>query len=545
MNQMIHQARHRLTRLVKNWRSESSIRRFEAYCRRRWPREAEKKRDSVIVVGYFAHKIATYCKAHAVNYLARRTGSSIEGFGIVNRVDPKVRRIYEAFGVTPGLDASFAEKDRARLKAQAQEIFSGLKTKWDVLHMQIEGVRVGDLIYNSYLRFYLKATLDLQDVRLRDLIFDALLIYTATVNYLQVKKVTAFFSDDYAYHECGIILRVMMRAQVPVYIVCYGAQFFLYRIFGEQETGDHNYPIRWPYHRYREVFQGLPEAEQERCLAIGRNFVEGKLAGKGDQFTIMAVNAYGKTGERIFPDSGKPRIVIMMHDFVDAPHWYRWVLFSDFYEWACFLLERASESPFEWYLKPHPGSWSPSRQSINEANAAIVEELRARFPKIRFLAPTVSNRQIVEEGVTAVFTMYGTAGHEFARQGIPTVNAADNPHIAYDFNYHPRTLEEYADLIARADQLECRASPREIDEYCFMNYFYYNGYLSTGANPIPREFFDTPDYEGKCAAPNGYDLLLFPEEAARESGIEKYYEDFFGKHHPEISARAVAPAAVA
>lgn len=541
MNQIIDQARHRVTRLVKNWRSESSLRRFVAYCRRRWPWAAARKRESVVLMGYGAHKIAIYCKAHAANYLARRTDSEIETYNVLGQTDTRLRRIYEAFGASLGLDASFAESERDRLKSQAEEIVAGLKTKRDLLDLRIDGLKVGDLLYNSYLRYYLQPTVDLRDPRLRDLIFETLFVYTATVNYLRVRKVTAFLTGDFVYHECGVIARVMMRAHVPVYIVCHGPRFFLYRMFGEEETGWHDYPIRWPYHRYREVFQTMDAAEQERCLEVGRRFVDGKLAGEYDRFSRMNVNAYGDSGERVFPESGKPRVVIMMHDFVDAPHWGRWMLFEDFHEWGCFLMERAAQTPFEWYLKPHPGAWDPSRRSINEANANAVEALLARYPHIKFLPPTVSNRQIVQEGVSAIFTMYGSAGHEFARLGVPTVNAADNPHIAYDFNYHPRTVEEYVDLINRADQLVCEANHRDIDEYCFMNFFYYRGYLNTGgANPMPREFFEASDYEARCAALNGYDLLLFPEDPEREAGIQAYYEDFFGKHHPEIAAKTAA-----
>lgn len=539
MTGLVQKARQRVKRLAKKWDAESSARRFADYGRRKWPVASDGQRASVVLLGYFAHKISTYCNAHAAHHLARRTDSGIETFAIFGGNDPLIRRVYHALGARPGLDASFAESVRETLQRQAGEIFAGLKTKWDLLDLRIDGLKVGDLVYDTYLRWFEEPTVRLEDPRLRDLIFESLFICTAAVNYLKVRKVTAFIADDYGYHECGIITRVLMRASVPVYIVCYGPKFFLFRLFGEPETGNHDYPIRWPYHRYPEVFRRLDPAEQARCLTMGRDYVEGKLSGQLDKFTLINVTAYGESDECVFSDSGKPRIVVMLHDFIDAPHGFRWMLFPDFYEWIYFLLERASETPFEWYIKPHPGSWDPARQGINGSNVAVVEELLARFPKVRLLQPTASNRQIIKEGIAAMFTMYGTAGHEFARLGIPVVNAGDNPHIAYDFNYHPGNVEEYADLIARADRLKCEADHRDIDEYCFMNYFYYYGYLSTGANPMPPSFFDLPEYEAKCAAPNGYDLLLFSEDARREAGIVKYYDDFFRDHHPEIAAAGI------
>jgi hypothetical protein len=160
----------------------------------------------------------------------------------------------------------------------------------------------------------------------------------------------------------------------------------------------------------------------------------------------------------------------------------------------------------------------------------VTEQLLARFPKIKLMPPTVSNLQIVEEGISAMFTMYGTAGHEFAQLGVPVVNAADNPHIAYPFNYHPKTVGEYADLIQRADQLTVTVDPDDVAEYVYMNYFYFMDQRSTGVNPLPPAFFQNANYEALAARPNGYDYLTHPEDAEREAAMKRYYEDYFRDH---------------
>lgn len=525
-----------MKRFVARREAQASARRFMAYCERKFPQNPNAQKDSVVMLGYFAHKISSYCNGHAANYIARRTNSRIETFAIYGRKDPLVRDVYHSFGANLGLDRSYAEGQREEIQKQADEIFTGLKTKWDLLNLRYEGLKIGDLVYDTYLRWFEEPTLKLEDPRLRELIFQTLFIYAAVVNYMKVKKIVAFIADDYCYHECGVLTRLLMRKGVPIYIVCYGPKFFLYRLYGEPETGNDDYPIRWPYHHYPKVFRTLPPAEQERCLEIGRKYVEDKLAGKFDQLTLVDRSAFHDSDERVFTDTGKPRIVVLMHDFIDAPHGYRWMLFPDFYDWMYFLLEKASETDFEWYIKPHPSSWDPKRKGISQVNVRVVDDLLKRFPKIKLLEPTVSNRQIVKEGIAAMFTMYGTAGHEFARLGVPTVNAGDNPHIAYGFNYNPTTVEEYADLIARADRLERSADHREIDEYCFMNYFYTRGYLSTGANPLPHAFFQDPQYEMKTAPANGYDLLISPEDPQREAELEKYYEEFF-RDLPKAGAR--------
>jgi hypothetical protein len=216
-----------------------------------------------------------------------------------------------------------------------------------------------------------------------------------------------------------------------------------------------------------------------------------------------------------------------MHDFVDAPHGYRSMLFADFYDWLTHLLSQAEKTPFEWYLKPHPGTWDPKREQIDAINHQAINELRARFPKAKYLAPSVSNRQIIAEGISAMFTMYGTAGHEFAYLGVPVVNAGDNPHIAYPFNFHPASVEEYNHYIETADRLRVEVDPADIEEYCYMNYFYLTERWSTPANPMDPKLYESPEAEASTKGSEAYDLFMAGESPEREAELTRYFDSFF------------------
>ncbi len=536
MTTLVQKARQHFKRYVKKWNAESSARRFMNYCREKWPQDRAPQGDMVVLLGLFPHKIATYCNLHMANDLARRTGGRVEAFKLTPGRQ-LVEDIYAASGAPVGLDASYAEDTLPELAKQADALFAALRTKWDLLALRYDGLKIGDAIYDSYLRYHAEPTVVLDDPRLREIIYQALIVYVAATNYLKVRKVVGFIADDFSYHECGVITRVMMRAGVPSYIVCYGPEHFLYPLTMEPETGNADYPIRWPFHHYRTIFRSMPEEEQVRCREKGRQHLEKKLSGHLDRFTLVNITAFGETKEKVFVDSGKPRIVILMHDFFDSPHGYRSMLFPDFHEWATFLFTEASKTDFEWYMKPHPGCYDFANGRLNADNYEPFNVLQKRFPKIKLLHPTVSNRQIVAEGISAMFTMYGTAGHEFARMGVPVVNAGDNPHIAYDFNYHPSSVAEYADFIARADRLTCTANHDDIAEYVYMNYYYFRDHGSTGANPLPPEFYADPGYEAACAGPLGYDKLIFPHDPAREAEMKKYYDQYF-RDHPQNQARA-------
>jgi len=525
-SQFLSRGKEWLSKKLRTSKAEASARRFMKFCRRQWPVLPAAKNDSVVLLGLFPHKIATYCNLHFAQHLARRTGSTIGAFKITTRCSKLVQEVYAAGGVRVGLDASFIGDVRRQLEKQADEMFASLKTKWDLVDLHYEGLKIGDLVYDSYLRYHVEPTVILDDPRLREIILKALMVYVATTNYLTAKKVVGFITDDYSYHECGIITRVMVRAQVPVHLVSFGPDYFLYRLHREPGADEQNSRLHWPYPEYRELFRSMPEEQQIRRREKGRLHLEKKLAGEPDRFTLGSNTAFGESSGKLFADTGKSRVLVLMHDFFDAPHGFRWMLFPDFYEWACFLFERASETPFEWYVKPHPASWDPARAQLNENNRNTFQKLQERFPKITFLPPSTSNRQIVKEGINAMFTMYGTAGHEFARMGIPVVNAGDNRHIAYDFNHHPKTVEEYADLIARADRLTITPKPDDFAEYVYMNYFYHADQHSSGANPLPLSFYEDVDFEALTSPPTGYDRLIHEPDPKREAEIEAYYDSY-------------------
>ena len=74
-------------------------------------------------------------------------------------------------------------------------------------------------------------------------------------------------------------------------------------------------------------------------------------------------------------------------------------------------------------------------------------------------------------GINLVLTVYGTIGMEYAYYNIPVINASiNNPHISYDFNYHPKNIHEYEQAIINYKNLKINYSKQDISEYFYMRY---------------------------------------------------------------------------
>ncbi len=455
--------------IINRFYLDANTRRFIRHNKKVYRRAKPAAGAPVVLVDL--HDNATIVSRYSLvaTYLAEQTGSRLEYFRLHNyRLDAlgfqhfRLDRIFRSFGARPGIVFSkMAAPFRDEARRWAADVFSGLKTKQDVINLTIEGLYVGDLIYDTYLR-ELRYTVDLKHERLKEILEYAYEVFQVNKAYLARNKVTAIFTTHDVYIQYGILIRLAGEAGIPLFKVCQSHA-------GIIEISKQNFYQNSPYYLYKEIFKSLPD--KDRRWAEGKRLIEERLAGSIESISYVAVGSshvqsgWGRSSnERILKLGNKPKILVMLHCFFDAPHGYRNMLFPDFWEWVNFTLQEAEKTDFDWYVKPHPAAWIE--------NDAIVKKLEEMYPKVTFLKRTESNSQIAAEGLTAMFTGHGTAGHEFAYMGIPVVNAGDNPHVAYNFNLHPKSIEEYRALIHKAGQLSCDLSKRDIEEYVYMHYSY-------------------------------------------------------------------------
>ena len=524
---------------------DPAINRLIAFNRRKWVQDHATDDRSVVLVGLYHWTESIFCYSYAANHLAQATRASIRSFLFIgSRSRGNLEEIYGSFGARFDLGMGDAIGQRQKAETIAEQIFRGLKTKRDVVNISLDGVPLGDHIYDFYLRQYALATVDLRDERLRQTILEAVLIFLASKEYLATHRVTALLPDHLLYLNCGILTRLASEANIPIYQMIFGPEFYLNPIEFEDAGADGKYhSLGRPYPKYRELFSQLTPTEQQQARGCARQNISARLAGKVDGNIMPGISAYRESApEPILLDSGIPRVLVLLHDFCDAPHVYRKMLFADFYEWIYFLLERAEKTPFAWYVKPHPDFDEPSRRAINAANQRVFDELRERFPQITFLSSSASNRQIIDEGIASMFTVHGTAAHEFAYLGVPVVNAGDNPHINYSFNFHPRSIEEYGAYIERAGHLEIAIDKAEIEECIYMNYFYFAQKYRFPANPLPGPLVSSPDYLQRCLKPAIFDAFMAGVTAENDQKIAGCFRQFLAQLEAQRASAAVLPA---
>ncbi|MBI3543647.1 MAG: hypothetical protein HY075_10280 [Deltaproteobacteria bacterium] len=474
---MIKKVSDKLSKIPKRFFNDENEERFIAYARAKWPPLSSADPDSVVLIDMYGHYPLLQSYAASMNILGRLTNARLGAFtfasdklsylGVPHR---RVERMFESFGAPVRLSVRngvFAASDADRF---AEEHFARLKTKWDVLDIKIDGFLVGDLVYDTYLRRGV-ATIDITDPALKKDLRDAYVIYRAVESYFAKNKVVAVLSGHTCYNAHGIITRYALTKGVPL--------LHMRRDTYLVELKDLlvDCPV---FYLNKERFAKLAPDVQKASLARAKSDLERRLKGHIDgAIAYLAtggksgLTGYGKfSDKRITKDTDKPKILVLLSCFFDAPH--------------CF-----------------------------------------RSSKINFVTIKDSNKQLVSEGVRAMFTTYGTAGHEFAYMGVPTVNAGDNPHINYDFNLHPATVEEYKSYIYSADRLQVKMDKAQVEEFFVMHSYFIYDNEELKADPLT--------YLAKERGISEYssEFLNLHLENERNGGNEKfyrYYEEFLSQY---------------
>lgn len=365
--------------------------------------------------------------------------------------------VYRSFGASGFLQPRLNSAQRARAEELTREILAQLKNKTDIESIEIDGTWIGDLVYDTYLKTFVRPTIDIEDESFRRFLLDAISLYVFWDDYFTSHDVKAVNVSHCVYVN-AIPLRIAVNRGIPAYQVHATHAYCLTRanLFAYND-----------FFHFREQFGELSQDLQQAGLELASKRIEQRFAGKvGVDMSYSSKSAYGAhKSERLLRESDRPKVLIATHCFFDSPHSYGMNLFPDFYEWLDFLGKMTLETNYDWYIKTHPDYLAGTKE--------VIDSFIEKYPALQLLPADSSHHQIIAEGITVALTTYGTIGFEYAALGVPVVNASrNNPHIAYNFNLHPRSLEEYREILGDLDHIDLKIDKNEVFEYYFMKHIY-------------------------------------------------------------------------
>ena len=279
------------------------------------------------------------------------------------------------------------------------------------------------------------------------------------LQYFKNNEVKAVILSHTVY-EFGFILRIAVDKNIRVFSA---GSFFIF------SHDKHNQTI-FDMQYYRSEFKKYPRKLQLEFLDQARIELKKKFSGKKtieNKVSALPPDSpfiYKKWQSNVLSKTQKKKILIAAHHFSDAPNVYGKFIFSDFYDWIDFLGKKSQNSNFEWYIKFHPMEF--------DSNKETSDYFLNKYKNIKLINKDITHGQLISEGINLVLTVYGTIGLEYAYLGVPVINAAlNNPHIAYDFNYHASSIEDYNKAIDNFENLNINYDKKKNRRVLFYEIF--------------------------------------------------------------------------
>jgi len=425
---------------------------FIAHNKRTWGVDKCVEAENQILVEFTSMQPSIVASSYFANCLAKHHKANILAYGDRLKYPKKVTAVYESFNAI-FLQTSLVDVQVEKVRRFEKEIRSSIKNKHDVYNLTIDGILVGDLLYDYHLRQCRVPTVNVQDCEFWKSFRTMLEKFVYWTDYFKRNKVQAI-NVTHCCYLTGVPLRIAISYQVPSYqINVHGA----YRL-SEQRL--------WAYTEFTafpQKFAMLAEGEktlgkEEAKKRLARRFA-GEIGVDMDYSTKSAFTA--PTKKPVLSCSKKIKILLATHCFFDSPNGLGKSLFVDFFEWLSFLGAVSEKTDYEWYIKTHP--------DIFPENVPIVEQFLERYEKMRLIPQETSHHQLIDEGIDFVLTVYGTVGLEYAALGVPVINASQvNPHVAYGFNLHPQTTDEYEEMLLNLKDIHLDIPIEEVYEYYYM-----------------------------------------------------------------------------
>ncbi|RTY33396.1 hypothetical protein EKD00_09470 [Chlorobium phaeovibrioides] len=297
-----------------------------------------------------------------------------------------------------------------------------------IADLRIDGILIGDLVIDTYLRFKPSPSFDVTDKFVIDIMIQAFRDLRKARRYFSRSDISLYLSTYSTYVQHGVPVRAALRADVPVYVFPGYVKRLSKDDFFQSTSAS----------GYRTAFDGLSNKTDRLCEA--ECGLLKRMNGEIDQALFYMRSSSYSHSSCYLTDDYKGAVIVFLHDFYDSPHCYHDMVFDDFWSWIECTIETLRGLSIKFFLKPHPNQ-------IEQSDEAVAA-LKSKYPFVEFVPSEINNRDLFASEPICGVTVYGTVAHELAYMGIPTICCARHPHHSFDFCRTASSREEYVNFLS-------------------------------------------------------------------------------------------------
>jgi hypothetical protein len=410
-------------------------------------------------------------------------------------VDHRHSRIVPVLKSFPGASFVFIDEllekdvDIQEVKKESAEAYRQLQTPSQILDFRADGILFGDIIYDVTLaKGY--ATVSQVDDRVLQVLED---FYRQRAVIKIIIKKYDLKSSIFA-HTIGIqgatFSRYLLQSGVQVLARVGAYQFVIKKYLSTEDVWF--YPAR-PEEKYFNMM--LRDDDDKEIIKAVDNYITGRffsavkhpavdLAYSEEKITYVDRESFS---DKYHIDPQLPCVFVMMHAFNDYPHSHfkKRLMFQDYFHWFETTVKLAQEiKSVNWIFKAHPADkyyktkdldLDPYFQTISEPNIVFLNS-SSNF-----------NARSLKYIAHAIITCLGTAGMEFATQGIPCVLAGESPYSGFGFTAEPANITEYTEGLRNIAGIK-PLSKEQVRIAKLVTYFYFCAIMGSHFHFCP--YFD-------------------------------------------------------
>lgn len=387
--------------------------------------------------------------------------------------------IFSSFGTSSFINLSVDNHCRVSSEKIVKKYFKKIKTKENLQNFRLNNILIGDLIYDSYLKYYKKKTVDIHDESFLYFFQKSIEYYLLWVNFFKTHNIKAVVAPQSTY-MAALPLRIAANLDIKS-LVC-----DVERLYSLKKNR-----IR-SHKEYADFYKIIKEKDVMKNIARGRKEAKKRLdlrfSGKvGVDISYLGKSPYVKKEVKknfILKQNNKIKILVAPHSFFDAPHALGNHLFADYFEWLVYIFELSQKTDYDWYIKCHP-----QFHQNTDPTASIVKFLCKKYKSIKYLQPSVSHNKLISEKIDYVLTCNGTIALEYPYLGVSAINASINsPVFSFKSNYNPQSKKKLNQIIMNLKKInKKKIFKNEILNFYFLkNIYFSNNWFFVNYNDLIR-----------------------------------------------------------
>jgi hypothetical protein len=393
----------------------------------------------------------------------------------------KWSKLYRSIGIKK------IEKINLNLSDNKNFFIPKISKKNSLLQYKMRGINIGDLLYDTYLRFRASPTVFLKDPFLLKIIKKAYMIIENLELLSKKYKIFYFFTSYSSYIHHGLPVRYFLKKKIPV--------------FSGKNNSQYNKKLSINDNRHTEnflIYKKLAKKIKKNQTLLSsseQNLKIRFLSNKKKQTTMsyLHIDTYGEKKNKTFNLNILKKIdgVLFLHDFYDSPHDWGKLSFDDFYLWTVYTLNLIKKYSLKIAVKPHPNSWHNSRDSV-----LIFNRLQKKFPEIVWMDKDFPNK-IIFKNIKYGISCTGTVLFELAYHGIKAISCGTHPGINFNFTIHAHTKFQYKYNLLNIKKIKLPSfSKKDLLAYNYLYYYYNMDALKTTARLMNLKEIDFATSKG-------------------------------------------------